>query len=254
MSIQTHQTQAVAHIRIARPEKKNAITQAMYQSMADAIEAAVADPTIRSVLLYGEPTIFTAGNDLEDFLKSPVSGMEAPVFKFMMAFSSCPKPIVVAVTGPAVGIGTTLLLHADLVYAADTAMFSMPFVTLGLCAEFGSSALVPALRGTAQVAEKLLLGEPISAEEALDLGIVTQLIPASDVLQHAIRKAEKFAQLPPAAVRSTKKLMRSASHANMPAIIAAEAAEFSRLLRSDEAKEAMTAFFQKRKPDFAQFT
>ena len=253
MSIHTHTENRVAHIRIARPEKKNALSQAMYQSLAVAIDAAVADSAVRSVLLYGEPAIFTAGNDLEDFLKSPVSGMDAPVFQFMLKFSACPKPIVVAVSGPAVGIGTTLLLHADLVYAADTAMFSMPFVTLGLCAEFGSSALVPALRGTAQVAEKLLLGETISADEALDLGFVTQLIPAGDVLAHATRKAEKFGQLPPDAVRSTKKLMRAATHANMPAIIAAEAQEFGRLLRSEEAKEAMTAFFQKRKPDFSQF-
>jgi enoyl-CoA hydratase/carnithine racemase len=253
MSIQTHTANAVAHIRIARPEKKNALSQAMYQTMADAIDAAVADPAVRSLLLYGEPAIFTAGNDLDDFLKSPASGIDAPVFQFMLKFTGCPKPIVVAVTGPAVGIGTTLLLHADLVYAADTAMFSMPFVTLGLCAEFGSSALVPALRGTVQVSEKLLLGEPISAEEALDLGLVTQLIPTGDVLAHATRKAEKFGFLPPDAVRSTKKLMRAASHANMPAIIAAEAEQFGRLLRSGEAKEAMTAFFEKRKPDFTKF-
>ncbi len=252
-SIQTHTANAVAHIRIARPEKKNAITRDMYQAMADAINAAVADNGVRSVLLYGEPAIFTAGNDLEDFLKEPPAGLDSPVFRFMAALTHCPKPVVVAVNGPAVGIGTTLLLNADLVYAADNAMLSMPFVTLGLCAEFASSVLVPALCGTAKAAEKLLLGESMSAEEARDLGFITAVMAPEDVLPHATRKAEKFANLPPDAVRSTKKLMRAASHANVDQVIAAEALEFGRLLRSAEAKEAMGAFFEKRKPNFAQF-
>ena len=251
-SIQTHTANAVAHIRIARPEKKNAITRDMYQAMADAINAAVADNTVRSVLLYGEPAIFTAGNDLEDFLKEPPAGLDSPVFRFMAALTHCPKPVVVAVNGPAVGIGTTLLLHADLVYAADNAMLSMPFVTLGLCAEFASSVLVSALCGTAKASEKLLLGESMSAEEARDLGFITQVMAPEDVLPHAIRKAEKFANLPPEAVRSTKKLMRAASHANVDAVIAAEAEQFGKLLRSGEAKEAMSAFFEKRKPNFSQ--
>lgn len=252
-SIQTHTANAVAHIRIARPEKKNAITRDMYQAMADAINTAVADNTVRSVLLYGEPAIFTAGNDLEDFLKEPPAGLDSPVFRFMAALTHCPKPVVVAVNGPAVGIGTTLLLHADLVYAADNAMLSMPFVTLGLCAEFASSVLVSALCGTAKASEKLLLGESMSAEEARDLGFITQVMAPEDVLPHAIRKAEKFANLPPEAVRTTKKLMRAASHANVDAVIAAEAEQFGKLLRSGEAKEAMSAFFEKRKPNFSQF-
>ncbi len=252
-SIQTHTANAVAHIRIARPEKKNAITRDMYETMANAMNDAVADNAVRSVLLYGEPAIFTAGNDLEDFLKTPPAGLDSPVFRFMAALTHCPKPVVVAVNGPAVGIGTTLLLHADLVYAADNALLSMPFVTLGLCAEFASSMLVPALCGTAKAAEKLLLGESMSAEEARDLGFITAVMAPEDVLPHAIRKAEKFANLPPDAVRSTKKLMRAASHAGVDAIIAAEAIEFGRLLRSGEAKEAMSAFFEKRKPNFSQF-
>jgi enoyl-CoA hydratase/carnithine racemase len=252
-SIQTHTANAVAHIRIARPEKKNAITREMYQAMHDAFIAATNDSAVRSILLYGEPTIFTAGNDLEDFLKAPPAGLDSPVFRFMQALTHCPKPVVVAINGPAVGIGTTLLLHADLVYAADNAMLSMPFVTLGLCAEFASSMLVPALCGTAKAAEKLLLGESMSAEEARDLGFITQVMPPEDVLPHATRKAEKFANLPPDAVRSTKKLMRAASHAGVDKVIEAEALEFGRLLRSAEAKEAMSAFFEKCKPNFAQF-
>jgi enoyl-CoA hydratase/carnithine racemase len=252
-AIQTHTANAVAHIRIARPEKKNAITRDMYQAMANGINAAVADTAVRSVLLYGEPAIFTAGNDLEDFLKEPPAGMDSPVFRFMSALTHCPKPVVVAVNGPAVGIGTTLLLHADLVYAADNAMLSMPFVTLGICAEFASSMLVPALCGTAKAAEKLLLGESMSAEEARDLGFITQVMAPEDVLPHAIRKAEKFASLPAGGVQATKKLMRVTSHASVDKIIEAEALEFGRLLRSAEAKEAMSAFFEKRKPNFAQF-
>jgi enoyl-CoA hydratase/carnithine racemase len=252
-TIQTHTANAVAHIRIARPEKKNAITRQMYQALADAFNAAANDAAVRSILLYGEPSIFTAGNDLEDFLKEPPAGLDSPVFRFMSALTHCPKPVVVAVNGPAVGIGTTLLLHADLVYAADNAMLSMPFVTLGLCAEFASSVLVSALCGTAKAAEKLLLGESMSAEEARDLGMITQVMAPEDVLPHAIRKAEKFANLPPDAVRTTKKLMRAASHAKVDQVIEAEALEFGRLLRSSEAKEAMSAFFEKRKPNFSQF-
>ena len=252
-AIQTHHHNAVAHIRIARPEKKNALTQSMYQAMTDGINTAVADNTVRCVLIYGEPNLFTAGNDLDDFLNAPPAGMDSPVFRFMQALTHCPKPVVVAVNGPAVGIGTTLLMHADLVYLADNAMLSMPFVTLGLCAEFASSALVPALCGTARGAEKLLLGEPITPSEALEFGFATQVLPPDQVLAHATRKAEKFAALPPDAVRTTKRLMRAASHVKMDELIVAEAAEFGRLLRSAEAREAMAAFFEKRKPDFAQF-
>ena len=253
-NILSHTANAVAHIRIARPDKKNALNQAMYQALTDAFAAAIAEPTVRSILLYGEPNLFTAGNDLEDFLRQAPATTESPVFQFMRMMTHCPKPIVVAVNGPAVGIGTTLLLHADLVYIADNAMLSMPFATLGLCAEFGSSALIPALCGTARGAEKLLLGEPITPTEALEFGIATQVLPPDEVLAHATRKAEKFANLPPDAVRTTKRLMRAASHVDMDALIQAEAVEFARLLRSAEAKEAMSAFFAKRKPDFAQFS
>ena len=205
---------------------------------------------MRCVLLYGEPTIFTAGNDLEDFLKAPPAGLDSPVFRFMQALTHCPKPVVVAVNGPAVGIGTTLLLHADLVYAADNAMLSMPFVTLGICAEFASSLLVPALCGTAKASEKLLLGESMSAEEARDLGFITAVMAPEDVLPHALRKAEKFNTLPPDGVQATKKLMRASSHGAVDAVIAAEAQQFGRLLRTPNAKEAMSAFFEKRKPHF----
>ncbi len=251
--IQTHTLNGVAHIRIARLDKKNALSQAMYHDLVQAIIAATHNAAVCSLLVYGEATVFTAGNDIEEFLSAPPTGQDSPVFQFMRTFSQCPKPIVVAVNGPAVGIGTTLLLHADLVYAADNAWLSMPFVSLGLCAEFASSYILPTLCGTAKACEKLLLGESMSAEEARDLGIVTQVLPPDDVLDHATRKAEKFALLSPDAVQTTKRLMRAPRQAAIDAAIAQEAAEFERLLHSPQAKEAMTAFMQKRTPDFSQF-
>jgi enoyl-CoA hydratase/carnithine racemase len=251
--IQTHTHACVAHIKIARIEKKNALSHAMYHDLVQAIDSAVGDASVRSILLYGEATVFTAGNDIEEFVSAPPIGENSSVFQFMRTFSHCPKPIVVAVNGPAVGIGTTLLLHADLVYAADNAWLSMPFVSLGLCAEFASSVLLPAMCGSAKASEKLLLGESMSAEEARDLGIVTQVLPPDNVLPHAIRKAEKFALLSPDAVQSTKRLMRAPKQAAIDAAIAQEAMQFERLLHSPQAKQAMMAFMQKRKPDFSQF-
>src|SRR5262252_5781137 len=149
MSIKTESSDGIARIEIARPEKKNAITVAMYQQLADALTSANADPQVRAILLHGQPDIFTAGNDLEDFMAqaSREQGMDAPVFKFMRALAGSEKPVVAAVNGAAVGIGTTMLMHCDLVYCADNAMFSMPFVTLGLCPEFASSLLVPLAAG-----------------------------------------------------------------------------------------------------------
>jgi len=143
VSIEVSTSNGVARIGIARPEKKNAITVAMYQSMADAIGAAHDDGTVRAILIHGEKDVFTAGNDLEDFMKNPPAGMDAPVFQFMQALGLSEKPVVAAVNGAAVGIGTTMLMHCDLVYCADNAMFSMPFVSLGVCSEFASSLTIP---------------------------------------------------------------------------------------------------------------
>jgi len=253
LSIQVETVNGVARIGIARPEKKNAITVAMYQAMADAIAAAHDDAAVRAILFHGDPAIYTAGNDLEDFMKNPPSGMDAPVFQFIQALGLAEKPVVAAVNGAAVGIGTTMLMHCDLVYCADNAMFSMPFVSLGLCSEFASSLTIPLAAGYHKAAEKLLLGEPISAEEALDMKIVNRILPPAQVLEYAIRQAERFNALPPASVRETKRLMKLSWRAMTEKLVVEEAKSFEKLLRGAEAKEAFSAFFESRKPDFSQF-
>lgn len=258
MSIKTATLNGVATIEIARPEKKNALTIAMYQAMADALNAAQADAAVRAVLITGQPGIFTSGNDIEDFMsRPPGSGSahaDSPVFQFMRALLGIDKPVVAAVTGAAIGIGTTMLLHCDLVYVSDEARLAMPFVSLGLVPEFGSSLVVPRLLGNARAAEKLLLGDPFTPQDAVDAGIANAVLPAGEVAPHARRVAERFNALPPGAVRETKKLLRRASQDEILKTIAIEGELFSQRLRSPEAMEAFQAFFQKRKPDFSKFS
>ncbi|MEP7058679.1 MAG: enoyl-CoA hydratase-related protein, partial [Caldimonas sp.] len=170
MSIRTGVLNGVATIEIARPEKKNAITQAMYRAMADALDAAVADDAVRAVLLTGQAGIFTSGNDIEDFVQRSTEGIASPAFGFMRALIGCDKPVVAAVTGAAIGIGTTMLLHCDFVYVSDEARLAMPFVALGLVPEFASSLIVPQLVGNARAAEKLLLGDPFTGADAVECG------------------------------------------------------------------------------------
>jgi len=257
MSIRTATLNGVATIEIARPEKKNALTVAMYQAMADALDAAQADPAVRAVLITGQPGIFTSGNDIEDFMsRPPGSGSntaESPVFQFMRALVGIDKPVVAAVTGAAIGIGTTMLLHCDLVYVSDEARLAMPFVSLGLVPEFASSLVVPRLLGNVKAAEKLLLGDPFSPEDAVEARIANAVLPAGEVVNHARRIAERFNGLPPGAVRETKKLLRRTSAEEILKTIAIEGELFGARLRSPEAMEAFQAFFQKRKPDFSKF-
>ncbi len=261
MSIKTAVLNGVATIEIARPEKKNALTVAMYQAMADALRAAAADNTVRAVLITGQPGIFTSGNDIEDFMSRPPgsggsssnSAMDSPVFQFMRALLECDKPVVAAVTGAAIGIGTTMLLHCDFVYVSDEARLAMPFVALGLVPEYASSLLVPLLMGHTKAAEKLLLGDPFTPEQAVDCGIATAVLPAAEVVNHARRVAERFNQLPPGAVQSAKKLLRGPQREQILATIRIEGEVFAQRLRSPEATEAFQAFFQKRKPDFSKF-
>ena len=257
MSIKTAIVNGVATIEIARPEKKNALTVAMYQSMDAALDAARADVGVRAVLISGQPGIFTSGNDIEDFMSRPPGqgsdALDSPVFGFMRALTECDKPVVAAVTGAAIGIGTTMLLHCDLVYVADDARLAMPFVSLGLVPEFGSSLLVPQLMGHRRAAEKLLLGDPFTAEQAVECGIANAVLPAGEVLNHARRVAERFNTLPPGAVREAKQLLRAPDREQVLSTIRTEGALFSKRLRSPEATEAFQAFFQKRKPDFSKF-
>ena len=253
MTIRTATANGVATIEIARPEKKNALTQAMYSAMAEAIAAAEADAGVRAVLITGQPGVFTSGNDLEDFMQRPPTGEDSPVFQFMLALANCGKPVVAAVTGGAIGIGTTMLLHCDLVYVSDEARLAMPFVSLGLVPEYASSLLVSQRVGQAKATELLLLGEPFTGETAVDLGIANAVLPAGEVVNHARRMAERFNALPPGAVRESKGLMRRAQRELVKDTISAEATLFAQRLRSPEAMEAFQAFFQKRKPDFSKF-
>jgi enoyl-CoA hydratase/carnithine racemase len=257
MSIKTATFNGVATIEIARPEKKNALTVAMYQAMADALNAAREDGAVRAVLITGQPGIFTSGNDVEDFLTRPPGqgsdSMDSPVFRFMRALLDCDKPVVAAVTGAAIGIGTTMLLHCDFVYVSDEARLAMPFVQLGLVPEYASSLLVPQLMGARRAAERLLLGDPFTGEQAVECGIANAVLPTAEVLPHARRVAARFRQLPPGAVRDAKRLMRGHQREQVLAAIRAEGEVFTRRLRSPEAQEAFQAFLQKRKPDFSRF-
>ena len=254
MTIRTATLNGVATIEIARPEKKNAITQAMYRQMAEAIDAAVADPAVRAILLTGQPGIFTSGNDVEDFMQRPSGdASESTAFAFMRALIECDKPVIAAVTGAAIGIGTTMLLHCDFVYVSDEARLAMPFVSLGLVPEFASSLVVPQLLGNVRAAEKLLLGEPFTGADAVEAGIANAVLPATEVANHARRIAERFNALPPGAVRETKKLMRRGRNAALFEVIDIERDVFAARLRTPEAQEAFSAFFQKRKPDFSKF-
>jgi enoyl-CoA hydratase/carnithine racemase len=252
MNINTSIAEGVATVEMARPEKKNALTMAMYLAMATAIEAAQADRTVHALLITGQPGIFTAGNDLADFMAHPPTGEDSPVFRFMRALGTCEKPVVAAVTGAAVGIGTTMLLHCDLVYVAEDARLAMPFVSLGLVPEFASSLLLPRLLGRVQAAEKLLLGEPFSGREAVTLGLANKALPSAEVLAHARQVAQRFALLPPGAVRDSKRLLRAELGERIEATIRAEGAVFAQRLMSAEAIESFRAFFEKRRPDFSK--
>jgi len=258
MDILSSKAGGVLTIEFNRPERKNAITSAMYQSMADAINDGEQDAAVRAILIVGKPEIFTAGNDLEDFMKTsrPADGAgieERAVFRFMMALSGATKPVVAAVAGAAVGIGTTLLLHCDLVYAADNAKFSMPFAQLGVCPEFGSSLLLTQIAGYPRAAEKLMLGEAFLAQEALEMGLVAKVLPAADLLAFAQGQAAKLVALPASSVRATKQLMKASRNGAIQQAITEENKLFGAMLAAPEAKEAFTAFFEKRKPDFSKF-
>jgi enoyl-CoA hydratase/carnithine racemase len=242
----------IARIELARLEKKNAITTEMYVQMAEALAAAEADRNVRAVLIHGAKDCFTAGNDLQDFLKRPI-GAKSPSWRFFETLPAMEKPIVAAVGGPAVGIGTTLLLHCDLVYAAPSTRFQLPFVPLGIVPEFGSTYLLPLLAGYPRAAELLLLGQPFTAEKALEVGIVTAVVPEADLLERAHQAAAMLAQLPPESIRLTKRLMKSAHADAVKKQIGEEGRIFVERLASPEAKEAMSAFLEKRKPDFSRF-
>ena len=241
----------VCTITLNRVERKNSINVAMYTALADALDAATLDASTRAVVIQGHETIFSSGNDISDFLNAPPAGQDSPVFRFLRGISTFTKPIVAAVCGPAVGIGTTMLLHCDLIYAGDNAAFSMPFVNLGLCPEAASSLLVPQLMGYPRAAEALLLGEPFSAETALEVGLVNRIVPPSEANALAQQQARKLAAKPLSALMETKRLMKKSNAPQLAECMAEEGASFARMLAEPAAREAFTAFMQKRKPDFS---
>ena len=251
--ILTERRDGILRIEFNRADKKNAITAAMYAVIADALADAERDAGVRVILLHGNLAGFTAGNDLQDFLANPPRDENAPAFRFLAAMRDASKPIIAALSGPAVGVGTTMLFHCDLIYAAPDTRFSLPFVNLALCPEAGSSYFLPRLAGYQRAAELLLLGEPFSAAHAKEIGLVNEIVPLESLLEHALGIARKLAAKPAAALRVTKSLMKQAIAERVHSVMAVETAAFGVRLDSPEAKEAFTAFLEKRQPDFSKF-
>ncbi len=250
--ILTERNSGVLRIEFNRPEKKNAITLAMYQALADTLEEAAADGAVRVVLFHGKPEIYTSGNDLADFLANPPRDENAPTFRFLKAISHFGKPLVAAVSGPAVGIGTTMLLHCDFVFAAAGTRFSLPFVNLALVPEAASSFLLVRLAGWPRAAELLMLGDSFTAERAREIGLVNEVVAPEKLLEAAKAVAHQLAAKPPEALRLTKSLMKQGVIAAIEQAMTREGKVFGARLDSPEAKEAFAAFLEKRKPDFSR--
>ena len=243
---------AVATIGFDRPAKKNALTAAMYEALAAAVAAAEADREVRAIVFHGGPEAFTAGNDLNDFLTRTPSDEEAPVYRFLRVVANAANPLVAAVNGPAVGIGTSLLLHCDLVYAGEDARFQLPFTRLGLVPEFASTYLLPFIAGYQRAAHLLLLGEPFDAARAYEAGFVTRVVPAAQALETAWAAAEKLARLPARPVQLTRSLLKSAHREAIERQLRTEGTQFRALLGEPAAREALAAFLEKRKPDWSK--
>lgn len=254
--ILTERVDRVTVIRLNRGEKKNALTQAMYTALTEALQQADADPQVRSILLTGTPDCFCSGNDIADFLqmKTITPSDDVPVLRFMKTLAHVTKPVVAAINGPAIGVGTTVLLHVDLAYAGEKARFQMPFVNIGICPEYASTYLLPRMIGHVKAAELMLLGEAFTAADALDYRLINAVLPDAEVYEHALAKARRLAEQPPAALRTSKELLKRWRRDLIDEIIPAEAVHFMSMLQGEEAKEALTAFMQKRKPDFSNFS
>ena len=250
--ILTHIDAGVMTITFNRLDKKNSITSSMYAAMADAVALAAADASVRVVLFQGHESIFSAGNDIGDFLNQPPSTQESPVFRFLRGIATFEKPLLAAVAGPAVGIGTTMLFHCDLVYAGDNAAFSMPFVNLGLCPEAASSLLAPRMFGYHRAAEALLMGDPFFAEAAQEVGLVNRVVPPTEVNGYAQAQARKLAGKPLSSLIETKRLMKGGYQQEVLQKMDEEGKSFGRMPREPAAKEAFGAFMEKRKPDFSK--
>ena len=240
----------VMTLTLNRVDKKNALTADMYTALAAALSKAVDEKDVRVVLIQGHETVFSAGNDIADFLQQPPANANSPVSLFLRGIATFSKPLIASVCGPAVGVGTTMLLHCDLVYAGDNAAFSMPFVNLGLCPEAGSSLLAVQLMGYQRAAEALLMGEPFLVEAALELGLISRVLPPAEVNAYAQSQAQKMARKPLASLMETKRLMKSARTPSVLLQMEEEAAVLSRMLKEPAAVGAFSAFMEKRKPVF----
>jgi enoyl-CoA hydratase/carnithine racemase len=244
---------AVMRIAINRPEKKNALTADMYDALSDAVEEAERDAGVRVLLLHGKGDAFTAGNDLQDFLQKPWKGQaKPPAVRFIHAVAHANKPIVAVVHGLVVGVGTTILLHCDLVYAAEETRFMMPFVNLGIVPEAASTVLLPLLIGRQRAAELFLLGAPLAAQRAYEIGLVNAVLAADKLLPTAAEAAQALAAKPAAALRATKNLMKRYYQTEVDRALREEVEVISERLESAETREALAAFLEKRKPDFSK--
>lgn len=251
--VQTELKAGVLRITIDRPEKKNALTSAMYTGLAEAVEQGEAKADIRVILLHSNGDSFTAGNDLEDFVANPWKGQTVPpALRFIAAVAGAKKPIIAAIQGATVGIGVTILLHCDLVYAADNAKLITPFVNLGIVPEAGSTVLLPALIGHQRSAELLMLSTPLSAQRAYELGIINAVVSLDALLPTAMAAAGKLAEKPIAALLATKALLRKTGKTELDRAIREEVEVIAERLDSPETREALLAFLEKRQPDFVK--
>lgn len=249
--IVTEQAAGVLRVQLNRPTKRNAMTSAMYVALADIFNAAAKDASTRVVLWHGAGDSFCAGTDIEDFLKNPPGAGESPQSRLMDALLRFDKPLVAAVHGAAIGGGTTMLTHSDFIYAGESARFQMPFINLALVPEFGSSCSVPARIGHVRAAELILMGSSF-ARRAVELGLATEVVPDNDLRAKATDTARKLAAKPAAALQASKRLMKQPFREQIRAAMKAENEEFSVQVRSEDAREAFTAFAEKRKPDFTR--
>ena len=248
----TERSGSILRIQLNRPAKKNAMTMSMYVTLADTLNDAAKDEQVHVVLWHGAGDSFCAGNDVEDFLKNPPGPGESPQARLMNAFINFDKPLIAAVQGAAIGGGTTMLTHCDFVYAGESAKFQMPFINLGLVPEFGSSCSVPMRMGHVRAAELILLGLPFDARRAAELGLVTRVVPDQKLLATATETAQKLAEKPAGALQTCKRLMKRSSREQIEEAMKVESEEFALLVRSADAREAFTAFLEKRPPDFTR--
>jgi enoyl-CoA hydratase/carnithine racemase len=246
--IVTERSGNILSIQLHRPDKKNAMTSSMYTTMAELLNGAAKDDQVRVVLWHAAGNSFSAGNDIEDFMKNPPGQGESPQAQLIQALINFEKPLIAAVQGAAIGGGTTMLAHCDFVYAGESAKFQLPFVNLALVPEFGSSYLLPLRFGYTRAAELILLGKLFDASRAAELGLVTQVVPDQSLLATATETARALATKPAAAVQASKRLMKRPLREQLEEAVKLELEVFAERVRSDDAKQAFTAFFARRQP------